>query len=1349
MPPEQWQQVKDLLAAALGLAPSERAGWLTGLSVAAEVRALLTEMLADETHLGNFLATPLLAPPAQVTVAGLTIGPYQVEREIGRGGMGAVYLAHRADDVYHRQVAIKLVFPTLETPDMQARFHRERQILARLDHPHIARIIDGGTTEHGWAYLVMDYVQGVPIDVWCTTQQLTLNDRLRLVQEVCTAVEHAHQNLVVHRDIKPSNILITSDGTPRLLDFGIARILDPQESGGSLTRSALHFLTPEYASPEQLRGETVTTASDVYSLGILLYQLLTGRRPFALENLSLAQILTIVSQREPAAPSTVLPLERTSWRRQLVGDLDNITLRALRTEPADRYASVAQLREDLGRHLQGQPVLARPASLRYRAGKWSRRHPALTTLIAAVVLTLLTSSLFFFYQARVAKAEAQRERQLRYNTQIRQAGYDLIEGKFASVRATLDSFLPHGGEEEVRGFEWFYLWRQAHRATREFSQPGAISAVAYSPDGWQLASAGSDGTVKMWEPATGREMLTITEPGAQALAVVFSPDGKQIATAYQHGQIKIRDAGTGVEQASWSVPGGTPQALSFSPDGKRLLSASNGGASLFTLTTGKHREVIHPGKVEVLCVAFSPDGQTFVTGGVSDQVCFWDAATGNLQRTITARQGSVFALAISPDGKRLATSGGDFLIKLWDTKTLRLVQTLRGHTNAVRGVAFSPDGTQLLSGSADRTLRLWDVPTGQERNRFQGHTDRVRAVAFAPDGREGASAADDGTVRIWNMQEPETAEVLTGHTKRLFTVALSADGKTLATGGSDETVKLWDFETRQLRNTLNDGQGEIYALAFAGQGIAIASLKSHQPRLWQPGHPVEIFSTYQVGRGAEAFLPDGRVIVESTNFEGLEFIELQTGKPWLKLPGARQWGIFSPTREHVLTGGSQQTVKVWEVATGRELRSFPAGEQDWYWPSISPEGRVTITNLVTHEVKERDLTTGRERRLFQFKEGRDVGLIAPHFRHAALYDKSGGVTIRDLNTGRSLTQLNGVLDEARDACLSANEQQLAVGYRDGTIRVFETASGQILKVFHGAGTSVNVVRFSPGDDFLASADDSDQVTVWEIRTGQALRTFATSHGHLQSLRWSPDAQQLLSVSIGGKVQLWEVATGKILAAQQRIPVNGGTQAVAVSRDGMYLAVANGVVIALLHLPTKRVVQLLVGHQPSVWSLSFSPDGTQLASASWDGTARLWETQTGKELFVFRHQNLRITAIQFSPDGRLVASGGDDHRVRIWDAQTGKEVRVCDGHADGIRALAWSPDGHRIASAGVDQIIRLWRCRDGAELLTLTGHTDEVWSLLFTPDGHSLVSGSWDKTARIWLTAPDPRTTPTARNFPTN
>ncbi len=424
MTPERWQAINAALDAALELPPGERAAYLDRHAPDdADLRARVLDLARAYDEAQSFLDEPVagylgvVAPePDDDALAGRRVGPYRLLRRLARGGMGAVYLAARDDQQYEKMVAVKLIRRGFDTEDVQRRFLAERQILARLEHPHIARLIDGGVTEppagaseEGRPYLVMEYVEGRPLDAYCDAHRLSVEQRLRLFLDVCQAVRYAHGRLVVHRDLKPSNILVTEDGVVKLLDFGIAKLLAEDAQEPALTRTGMRVMTPEYAAPEQVRGEAVGTATDIYALGVLLYKLLTGRLPYRVRGASTREIERAILDVEPDRPSTAVTEAKdaegavtpetisrdrgtsvSALRRRLSGDLDTIVLEALKKEPERRYASVEAFEEDVRRYLDGLPVRARKDTLWYRTTKFTRRHRfgvAATALILALILS--------------------------------------------------------------------------------------------------------------------------------------------------------------------------------------------------------------------------------------------------------------------------------------------------------------------------------------------------------------------------------------------------------------------------------------------------------------------------------------------------------------------------------------------------------------------------------------------------------------------------------------------------------------------------------------------------------------------------------------------------------------------------------------------------------------------------------------------------------------------------------------------------------------------------------------------------------------------------------------------------
>ncbi|HKF42345.1 MAG TPA: protein kinase [Thermoanaerobaculia bacterium] len=439
MTPEEWGAIKEILNRALDLPEAERASFLAEACAGdTELEGRVASLIEADERTWSLLESPAVAASSLAQAEpsmppGERIGAYEIVDEIGHGGMGVVYLARRADEEFDKRVAIKTARIGLSDESFRVRFRTERQIVAGLDHPNIARLLDGGTSADGQPYLVMEYVEGEPLLEFCRARGLATKERLEIFLEVCAAVQYAHQHLIVHRDIKPSNILVTKEGTVKLLDFGIAKLIAPEPGGAEADRTGTLFqlLTPDYASPEQLRGEPVTTASDVYALGVVLYELLTGQKPYRVVDSSPADMIRIVCDTEPQRPSAAVlrggegrSEETQKLRKALSGDLDTIVLKAMRKEPARRYASVSELAADIRRHLEGHPVSARRDSVGYRAGKFVRRHRAAMAAASIVLVALVAGLLWNLREARRARAaEARAER------------------RFAEVRKVANSYL--------------------------------------------------------------------------------------------------------------------------------------------------------------------------------------------------------------------------------------------------------------------------------------------------------------------------------------------------------------------------------------------------------------------------------------------------------------------------------------------------------------------------------------------------------------------------------------------------------------------------------------------------------------------------------------------------------------------------------------------------------------------------------------------------------------------------------------------------------------------------------------------------------------------------------------------
>ncbi len=491
--------IQDLFCKGIELDPADRASFLTRMCGRdADLRDEVADLIESHEHAPDLLeesAAELLAGLSptdhQESMEGRSLGPYRIDRKIASGGMGEVWLAERIDGEFEKKVAVKVIRRGLDSKEIQRQFHRERQTLARLEHANIARLLDGGTTDDGRPYLVMEYVEGKPIDAYCDEKSLSTRDRLELFREVCSAVDYAHHRLILHRDLKPTNILVTKSGEVKLLDFGVAKLLEPETDGArnNTTVPEFRFMTPEYACPEQLRSEASTIASDVYSLGVILYELLSGRRPHTSQGCSIYELERSIYAGDPVRPSTAITrvedviapdgttrlkltpeavsrkrgLSPQRLRRYLAGDLDSIALKSINQKPGDRYASVEQMSEDIQRHLAGVPIIARNSTLRYRAAKFVTRNKATVAAAFALIVSLMGGIIGTAWQAHLAanerdaaRIEARKADQINHFVQEMLAAVDpRRDGRKVTMQEVLDAAAIRvdtelGDEPEIR-----------------------------------------------------------------------------------------------------------------------------------------------------------------------------------------------------------------------------------------------------------------------------------------------------------------------------------------------------------------------------------------------------------------------------------------------------------------------------------------------------------------------------------------------------------------------------------------------------------------------------------------------------------------------------------------------------------------------------------------------------------------------------------------------------------------------------------------------------------------------------------------------------------------------------------
>jgi Tol biopolymer transport system component len=638
-----------------------------------------------------------LSPPQKPGSLG-RLGHFDIEEVIGRGGMGVVLRAH--DACLERHVALKVLDPQMANNDMaRKRFCREARAAAAVTHENVVAIHQVEVEEsRDLPYLVMQLVTGMSLQERLDRSgPLELNEILRIGMQTASGLAAAHAQGLIHRDVKPANILLEhGQQQVKLTDFGLARAAEDVK----LTQTGFVAGTPLYMSPEQAKGEPLDHRADLFSLGSVLYAMCTGRPPF--DGSTPFVVLKSLTEELPRPIRDVNP----SIPEWLVGIIDKLHAKV----PADRFQSAAEVAEVLGRGLalvQTSPGNVVPCP-EARAGRKpaGRALTLFWTLAVGVPLGLLVGLLL---------AEA--------------SGWTGLTAGLFRARADESAF-----------------------PTRAVLQgnAGPVWSVAFAPDGATLAMGIDDGSIKIWDPATGSIKATLKAHNGSVWSVAFSPDGSLLASASDDGTAKLWDAATWKEKRSFDHEFGV-RAVAFTPDGKTLVTGTRKGkVRLWDVATGKEPRTTEGHQFPVISVAVSPDGKTIASGSGDKTVRLWDAATGTARVTLEGHTGSVYSVAFSPDSRTVASGGWSGTVCLWDAGTGTKLATLRGHEQDVWAVAFSPDGKTLASAGEDHTIKLWDVASGKERRTLKGHTGTVYAVRFSPDGTLFASGGRDGTVRLFD-----------------------------------------------------------------------------------------------------------------------------------------------------------------------------------------------------------------------------------------------------------------------------------------------------------------------------------------------------------------------------------------------------------------------------------------------------------------------------------------------------------------------------------------------------------------------------------------------------------------------
>jgi WD40 repeat protein/serine/threonine protein kinase len=1061
--PADAERTAALFAEALALPEAARAAYLDAACAGdAVLRAELESLLAALPGAQRlFEGAPHLATDAQGAAgaavdpaSGRTVGAYRLLELIASGGMGAVYRGERVDAAFRKQVAIKLIRPWLDSTEIVERFRRERQVLADLEHPHIARLIDGGSTPGGRPYLVMEYVDGLPIDSHADAARLDLRARLALFLTVCAAVQYAHRNLVIHRDLKPSNILVDREGRVKLLDFGIAKVLGA-EAGGAAEgeHTLLPALTPRYASPEQVQGLRVTTATDVYSLGVLLYELLAGARPYALPAQFTPEAARVICETAPTRPSRAAAcaapeiaagrgLSPARLAHALGGDLDTILLKALRKEPERRYASVDELAADIRRHLDGLPVLAAPDRLGYRAGKFLRRHRALSIATAGTLLVLVVALFVSLGAYRRAAQQTREAERLAYAGSLAAAEAAIRQNEVAEARARLEA-----APAALRGWEWRHLRARLDRSLLSVpAHTEGITRLVFAPAGDALLSAAVDGTVKEWDPASGVLRRSWGPLDASVESIACALDGAWLIVGLGDGRVLRLDR-AGEAAPSLLAEGDAWPMVALSPDSRLVAVADRSGRlRLIEASTGRLRADWRAHESFAI-VAWSPRGDLIATGGGDGQLKLWDARTQRLRLSLNGHGRRIYSLAISADGELLAAGSMDRSASVHAIESGALLTSFREHRGSVTSIAFTAGGDALLSSSTDGRLLRWSPRGGELLAELRGHEADVSAIAASPDGRHLASGDWSGRLKLWSA---ETNDVLVLRPPAIPTLvprvdhaALDPSGRWLVAALNQELAPAWRLEA--------PGQAPLQALATQCQRL----LFSRDGRRLYGG---DAYGRVMVADAGPWALMDSF----SAHTSSIRGLALHPGGRWLA------------------TSAEDSLVKLWDLdAVGTAPRLLAGHRGAVLDLEFSPDGALLTSCGADSSLRLWDWQRGDGRALAGHQGAVLDAAFSPDGGRLASAGADGRLCLWALPEGRKLAEKS--LGRSRTGALawSRDGRRLALAGSDGVVRLLDPESLREWVGLRGHVAWVSSLAFGPGDSLLVSTSRDGTLRVWD------------------------------------------------------------------------------------------------------------------------------------------------------------------------------------------------------------------------------------------------------------------------------